>query len=137
VRVVLDTNVLVAAFATRGLCEDVLRTVLAEHELVISERILGELERVLREKLRMPAVRARAVTDFVRQTSMVVEPEAPSHWPERDIDDQWIVAAAILGHAQVLVSGDRDLQHPPSELPADILSPRDFWERLKQGGVPR
>ena len=34
VRVFLDTNVLVAAFATRGLCADVVRTVLAEHELV-------------------------------------------------------------------------------------------------------
>jgi predicted nucleic acid-binding protein len=52
VRVVLDTNVLIAAFATRGLCEDVLRTVLAEHELIVSKFILAELERVLVEKRR-------------------------------------------------------------------------------------
>jgi hypothetical protein len=38
VRVCLDTNVLVAAFATRGLCADVLRTVIAEHELVLAVR---------------------------------------------------------------------------------------------------
>jgi predicted nucleic acid-binding protein len=47
VRVCLDTNVLVAAFATRGLCADVLRTVLAEHDLVVGEVILAELRRVL------------------------------------------------------------------------------------------
>jgi len=32
-RVFLDTNVLVAAYATHGLCEDVFRVILAEHEL--------------------------------------------------------------------------------------------------------
>ena len=41
-RVFLDTNMLVAAFATRGLCEDVLRTTLSEHELVIgTESVAG------------------------------------------------------------------------------------------------
>lgn len=136
-RVVLDTNVLVAAFATRGLCEDVLRTVLAEHELVVSDHILAELERVLREKLRMPSARARSVTDFIRQTALVVKPDAPSNWPERDRDDQWIVSTAIFANAQVLVSGDRDLHNAPSDIPIDILTPREFWERLKQGNAPR
>lgn len=135
-RVVLDTNVLVAAFATRGLCEDVLRTALAEHELIVSDRILGELDRVLREKLRMPPARAGAVTDFIRQASLVVEPVSPSTWPERDVDDQWIVATAIFGDAHVLVSGDRDLQNAPSEVSIEVLTPRSFWERLRQGDAP-
>jgi predicted nucleic acid-binding protein len=34
VRVFLDTNVLVSAFAARGLCADTLELVLLEHELV-------------------------------------------------------------------------------------------------------
>jgi len=41
VRVCLDTNVLVAAFATRGLCADVLRAVLTEHVPVLGDVILG------------------------------------------------------------------------------------------------
>ena len=41
-RVFLDTNVLLSAFAARGLCADVFRTVLAEHELITSEFVLGE-----------------------------------------------------------------------------------------------
>jgi putative PIN family toxin of toxin-antitoxin system len=136
VRVVLDTDVLVAAFATRGLCEDVLRVVLAEHELVVSDRILGELARVLREKLRVPPARARAVTDFVRRAAEVVEPEAPANWPERDKDDRWIVATAMVVGAQVLVSGDRDLQNAPPEITVEILSPREFWERLRANRTP-
>ena len=53
-RVFLDTNVLVAAYATHGLCEDVFRVILAEHELVVSETVLAEFERVLGQKLRLP-----------------------------------------------------------------------------------
>ena len=43
-RVFVDTNVLVAAVATRGLCADVLRAVLASHELVVSQQVLAEVE---------------------------------------------------------------------------------------------
>ncbi len=43
-RVFLDTNVLVAAFATRGLCEDVLLTMLSEHDLIIGTHVLAESE---------------------------------------------------------------------------------------------
>jgi predicted nucleic acid-binding protein len=44
-KVMLDTNVLAAAAATRGLCADVLRAVLAEHEMVICPQIISELQR--------------------------------------------------------------------------------------------
>jgi putative PIN family toxin of toxin-antitoxin system len=131
VRVVLDTNVLIAAFATRGLCEDVLRVTLAEHELIVSEFILAELERVLLEKLKMPATRARAVAAFLRDTAVVVNPSSPADWPEKDPDDRWIVATALAGEADVLVSGDRDLLDASQESPVDAISPREFWERLR------
>lgn len=129
-RVVLDTNVLVAAFATRGICEDMLRTVLAEHELLVSEFILAELERVLVEKLRMPPARAHAVAEFIRDAAKVVHPPKPATWPENDADDRWIVATAIIGEAQLLVTGDRDLLNASREGSFEILSPRGFWERL-------
>lgn len=43
-RVALDTNVLVSAVATRGLCADVFNLVLAEHHLVVSVTVLSELQ---------------------------------------------------------------------------------------------
>lgn len=54
-KVFLDTNVLVSGFTTRGLCADLIRLVLAEHELVVGEVVLKELERVLTQKLELPA----------------------------------------------------------------------------------
>ena len=130
-RVVLDTNVLVAAFATRGLCEDVFRAILAEHELVVSEFILTELERVLIEKLRVPRARVHEVGDFVRDQAHVVKPPEPASWPDVDPDDQWIIATAIDGGADVVVSGDRDLLTDAAKAPVTIVTPRGFWERLR------
>jgi uncharacterized protein len=131
VKVVLDTNVLIAAFASRGLCEDVFRIVLADHELIVSEFILAEFERVLVDKLKMPAARARAVADFVRDSAQVVNPSERPAWPQRDVDDRWVVATAIAGKAECLVSGDRDLLDDAHEAPFEVVSPRGFWERLK------
>jgi uncharacterized protein len=130
VRTFLDTNVLVADFATRGLCEDVLRSVLAKHRLLTSEFVLEELRRVLTEKLRMPQREAARVCEFIRQNAEVVAPETPATLPEKDLDDRWILAAAIQGQADILVSGDRDLLEI-DETAVAIVSPRGFWERVR------
>jgi predicted nucleic acid-binding protein len=53
VKVALDTNVLVSAVATRGLCADIFNHILAEHQLVVGVTVLSELQRVLREKMRL------------------------------------------------------------------------------------
>jgi predicted nucleic acid-binding protein len=54
-RIFLDTNVLVSAFGTRGLCADVVRHVVAQHEFETGEVVLAELRRVLRSKIGLPA----------------------------------------------------------------------------------
>lgn len=130
-RVFLDTNVLIAAFATRGLCEDVLRTTLSGHDLIVSTHVLAEVEGVLRDKLRMPPSKARSISAFIRQHAEVIEPSAPASWPGKDPDDQWIVAAATEGNAGVLVTGDRDLLEISDKVQMPILTPRGFWESLR------
>jgi len=44
--------VLVAAFATRGFCLDIVQLVLAEHRLVVGLTTVEELERILAENVR-------------------------------------------------------------------------------------
>ncbi len=44
-RILLGTNVLVAAFATRGFRLDILQRVLTEHRLVAGGAVLEELDR--------------------------------------------------------------------------------------------
>ena len=127
----LDTNVLVAAFVTRGLCRDVLRVVLAEHSFLSSETILEELGRTLAKKLRAPDRRVREAVAFVREHADVAAPAGPAPWPESDPDDRWIVAAALDGAADVLVTGDKDLLEVGGETSFRIATPRGFWESLR------
>jgi putative PIN family toxin of toxin-antitoxin system len=135
VRVCLDTNVLVAAFATRGLCADVLRTVLAEHDLVIGVVILEELRRALTDKLRLTVEHIEAVEAILTTVPVIPKPATPGPLEIRDPDDRWVVATAVAGEAEVLVTGDQDLLQAASEAPLAIVTPRAFWELLRTSGA--
>ena len=129
-RVSLDTNVLVSAFTTRGICADVLAVVLQEHQLVLGEKVLGELARVLREKMRMPEDSVVEADAFLRQEAAVSTMGHALDAPVRDPDDLEVLADAVEGLADVLVTGDRDLLDVANQLPVEVLSPRGFWEKL-------
>lgn len=132
-RVALDTNVVVAAFATRGLCADLLQVVLAEHELVLGDTVLMELQRTLTKKLRMPAERAAEIGRFLREQAVEVVREAPpSPVQIRDAADQHVLAEAIAGKAEVLITGDGDLLAVAAKAPLSIVAPRAFWELLSK-----
>jgi len=130
VRVFLDTNVLVAAFATRGLCADVMRVVLAEHELMTSEVVLEELRDVLHRRLKLPASTIADIVALLRAQEVVAKLSKPSDVPVRDPDDRWILASAAAGRADVLVTGDQDLLAVAEAAPLPILDPRGFWSKL-------
>ena len=42
-KIVLDANVVVAAFASRGLCESIVELCLHSHEIVLCEELIGEI----------------------------------------------------------------------------------------------
>jgi uncharacterized protein len=132
-KVCLDTNVLVAAFATRGLCADVLRAVLAEHELILGEVVLSELRRVLTKKLRVSPESLRAVEAVFEGITPVPKPKKASSLEIRDPADRWVLATAEAAGADVLVTGDDDLLSVAGESVIRIVSPRAFWELLRTG----
>jgi uncharacterized protein len=131
-RVFLDTNVLVSAFATRGVCADVLRVVLAEHTLVTGEVVLQELRTVLSRRIGLPAPSIREIEELLRDQEVIAKPRARAAIPERDPDDQWIVASAIEGRVDVLVTGDRDLLDLVKTAPIKIVDPRGFWDLVRR-----
>jgi putative PIN family toxin of toxin-antitoxin system len=134
VRVFLYTNVLVAAFATRGLCADVLRTVLAEHELVLSSTVIQELTRTLRDKLRLPDPSVSEIAAFLRASALLadVPPKVPAV-PIRDPDDALILGEAVAIGAEVFVTSDKDLLDAREIRDIQVLDPRGFWELVRRG----
>jgi putative PIN family toxin of toxin-antitoxin system len=132
VRVFLDTNVLVAAFATRGLCADVLRAVLAKHELLSSGTVVKELTRTLVEKIRVPEPTVGEIVAFLRSSAVVPDTAAgPPPVALRDPDDAVILSEALALRADVLVTGDKDLLEA-GEIPGiSIIDPRGFWQLVR------
>lgn len=130
-RVFLDTNVLVSAVGTRGLCADVLQTVLAEHELVVGEVVLAELQRVLQKKMRLSSALAREMDEFLRREAEVVSAAPVVRVAPRDPNDVPVLAEAVAGQVDVLVTGDADLLDLAGKLPFPVVNPRGFWERLR------
>ena len=135
-RVFLDTNVLVAAFATRGLCADVLRLVLAEHELLVSATLIEELTRALTRKVRAPEQVVREIVAFLDASASFVEgaPKPPAV-AVRDPDDAVILSEALAGGTDVLVTGDQDLLALDRVGALRVLDPRGFWELVRRPGA--
>jgi putative PIN family toxin of toxin-antitoxin system len=131
VRVAFDTNVLVSPVATRGLCADIFNLVLAEHQLIVGETVLTEVRRVLKQKMRVPEDVIGEFEGLLRVEALVVAKARRPTIPVRDKTDMLVLAEAIAGKAEVLVTGDRDLLEVTAEVPLTILSPRGLWERLR------
>ena len=130
-KVVLDTNVLLAAFATRGLCEAVFEACLAPHEIVISEHILREVRGHLRTTLRVPAGQADAVLSFLRERATMVRPAKVPSGACRDRTDLPVLGTALAAGADCLVTGDRDLLDLGTFRKIQVLSPRALHDRLR------
>jgi uncharacterized protein len=130
-KVFLDTNVVVSAFATRGLCADLFHLILAEHELVLGETVLTELRRVLRRKIGLSGETIDELEAFLRREARVVAGKNVVPAQALDAADRAVLAEAATAAADVLVTGDRHLLET-ADAPVEIVSPRGLWEKLRR-----
>jgi len=135
-RAVFDTNVLISYLLThRPPIATLIDVYVAQEEIVpvTAPELLEELNRVLRyprlQRYYTDEQRTHVVALLMALSEMV---ELPERIPRicRDPDDDRVIACAIVGNADVIVSGDDDLlalEHV-GEIP--ILSPSKTLERL-------
>ena len=128
-RLVLDSNVLIAAFISRGLCSEILEACLKKHEIVLSDPIAKELRKNLVQKFHLPG---KDVEEYLHVLSLHadwVHPPALGQLVSRDPKDDAIIATAVAGKAAYLVSGDKDLLTLKKFGRVQIVTPRVFWEK--------
>jgi putative PIN family toxin of toxin-antitoxin system len=108
-RILFDTNILVTAMIRRG-AQQGFKDVLADRKLthITSPFILDEMERILYAKFKLTRQKARATRRIVARLSEIVEPTVIEAIC-RDPADDHILAAALLGRADQIVTGDKDL----------------------------
>ena len=136
-KVFLDTNVLASSIATRGLCSELLESVMHDHELLTCQPALSELERVLADKLRLPDPVVAGFLGLLKAEGRVVESRKSPAIPIKDTDDIPILACAIAGGADVFVTGDKELLGLRRIGNLPIVSPRQLWLQLTGAEEPK
>lgn len=127
-KALLDTNVLIAAFVTEGICSRLLaRGRRKQFDLVACPFILEEFERVLSTKFHLSKVDVREVSGILLESiQSIIEPTVTVKGICRDPDDDVILACAATAKVDYLVTGDRDLLELKTFSGMRIIPPREF-----------
>jgi uncharacterized protein len=126
VRILLDTNVLISALLFGGLPRVLLRTAMrGDIVLVTSPALLDELEDILIGKFGFGRAIARLTRAEIEALADLVNPGDLLR-VSRDPDDDEVLAAAVAGRAEVIVTGDRDLLALGAHQGIRVLTPREF-----------
>lgn len=132
-KVILDTNVIIAAFATRGLCSALFELCLDRFEVVLSEAILKETATHLKGKLKLPEAQCNMIDAYLRSNCSVSDIEEPDPSACRDKNDLHVLGLAQHVSADFIVTGDKDLLELIRYGDTEIVTPREFWVVTKRG----
>lgn len=129
--IVVDSNVLVAAFAFRShRLTSLLTWLRSEQTLIVTEYVAWETARVIRNK--RPEALA-AFDDFLRAVEVVIDSGSNAHVSSapvmRDVDDQPILNAAIAIDADIIITGDKDFHTISIDRPR-IMTPAAFADEF-------
>ncbi len=127
-RLVLDTNVLIAAFISHGVCNELFEHCALNHDVVLSAFILNELHEKLTGKFKFVAREANAVVRLVKSRAKIVPISPLDVSVCRDPDDDAIIATALAGQCSCIITGDKDLLDLKTVNRIRVIPPGAFWE---------
>ena len=130
-KVVIDTNVLIAAFATQGLCHALVELCIDQHEIQLSPDILKEVAAALQKKLKVPPEVVKDTADYLTNHATLHKRSRLERPRSRDPSDDHILALAERSLADYIITGDEDLLILKEHKGVPIVLPRRFWEILK------
>jgi len=111
-RLVLDTNIYIAAALKRGgYADQWLEAADSDRRfnIYVSEAILSELVGKLRDKFEYPQTAIDDFADHIRELALLVEPSREIDAVPNDPADNRILECAVEARADLIVSADPDL----------------------------
>ena len=140
-RVLVDTNVLISFLlnpSEAGAIRAIVRALVEDKfTLLLPEWLVNELMVTARTKPRLAArIPAERLDKFITLLREVAEPVAAIETliptVTRDPDDDYVLAYALVGRADFLVSGDKDLLALRGLIAGlEIVTPAEFVDRLQ------
>ena len=125
-RVTLDTNELISAFNFRGKALELIhRAINGEVEIAISEAILVETMRVLRDKFEWNPYELRALNDWLIKICKLVEPKHTLVAVADDPDNRILECSEEAG-SEFIITEDRALLRVKEHAGAKLVRAADF-----------
>jgi uncharacterized protein len=131
--VVLDTNVYVSIFThpERPIFQVWTHAVRNLYDLIVSPVIVAEFARVSRRDFHWDEKKVHFYVRLINKTGKVVAPKSIPDVIKEDPDDNHILACALAGKANLIVSRDLDLLRLKQYEGIGIMSPIDFLHTLE------
>lgn len=126
-KILFDTNVLIAAFMTKGCSYDVIEQAVHEHEIYYTPFIINEFKRVFKDKFHYSNTLINEFVAFIEKyfikgsTANAIEKSC------RDPDDDHVLADALANGINVIITGDKDLLDLKTHKGIKILRPNEYW----------
>jgi uncharacterized protein len=131
-KIILDANVIIAAFAARGLCSALFELCLDRFEVFLSEPILKETATHLKDKIKLPEAQCSLIDAYLRANCSISEIDEVDPSACRDPNDLHVLGLAQHVSAHFIVTGDKDLLDLGQYRDTRILTPREFWAVAKE-----
>ncbi len=126
-QVVIDTNVWISGLVFGGIPEKIIRLFVDGTLLVAtSEELLSELRRKVIQKFPVYSRYLAALEASIREKALVVELGTRSVNVGRDPNDNLVIETALVGMAEYIVSGDKDLLVLKEHEGVKIVMPAEF-----------
>jgi putative PIN family toxin of toxin-antitoxin system len=127
-KIILDSNIIIAAFAAEGLCHALFELCVDQHEIIISEHILSEVSDNLKNKIKLPVHIIEEIIQYLNEAARKENPPGLTQNVCRDYTDDMILSLAEISGAEYIITGDDDLLILNTYKSTSIIKPRDFWE---------
>ncbi|MCK4537783.1 MAG: putative toxin-antitoxin system toxin component, PIN family [Candidatus Krumholzibacteria bacterium] len=131
-RLVIDSNVIIAAFAARGLCHALFEYCLESHDVILCESIIKEVKKNLRKKIKAPASLVAGIEAYLRESTSIEKPIPVDPGVFEDKSDLPVLGVAAASDSSYLITGDKALLGLRKYKNTDIVDPRSFWEVVKK-----
>lgn len=129
-RIMLDTNFLISAFAVGGKIRKIFNLLLATNwEIIITEYVDSEFRRVVNKKFSKKA--AGIIANYEKNNFEIYPSTDKVFGTLRDKKDIPILSDAIFHNVDILLTGDRDFLESSIKNPL-IVSPAFLFEYLNK-----
>lgn len=126
-RLLLDSNIYISAILFGGKPKEIIN--LARNrkiEVIISEYVLWEIREVLSRKFKIPDSRLNIIEHDILSLAKLVATTTTLNVVSEDPADNAIVACAVDGDADIIVTGDKAILNLKRYKNIQILTPANF-----------